>query len=88
MLNNSETLCRPSAILRGTEHVSALTCALLYCCSLSIIFLLASGFCQWRSQARADRVLTLNMNIRLPLAKSRARGQDSATCAGLAHGTR
>ena len=36
-----------------------------------------------------DRVLTLNMNIRLPLfwsTWSPARGPDSATCAGLAHG--
>ena len=45
------------------------------------------GFRQWRSSA--DWVLTLNMNIRLPLfwsTWSTARGQDSATCAGLAHG--
>ena len=53
------------------------------------------GFRQWRS--RADRVLTLKMNIqlerrRLPLlwsTWSRAQGPDSATCAGLsglAHG--
>ena len=30
----AETLCRSSAILRGTEPVSALTRALLYCCAL------------------------------------------------------
>ena len=45
---------------------------------LIIFFFL--GFRQWRS--RADRVLTLNMNIWLPLfwsTWSRARGQDSAT---------
>ena len=39
-------------------------------------------------QFRADRVLTLNMNILFPLfwsTWSRARGPDSATCAGLAH---
>ena len=50
--------------------------------ALSIIF-----FFQWLS--RADRVLTLNMNIWLPLfwsTWSRAWGPDSATCAGLAHG--
>ena len=45
------------------------------------------GFRQWRS--RADRVLTLNMNIRLTLfwctwsRTSPARGPDSATCAAL-----
>ena len=57
----------------------------LYCCALYNVFFL--GFRQWRS--RTDRVLTLNMNIRLPLfwsTWSPARGQDSATCAGLAHG--
>ena len=41
-------------------------------------------------QSRADRALTLNMNIQLPLRLfwstcSRALGPDSATCAGLAH---
>ena len=57
----------------------------LYCCALYNVFFL--GFRQWRS--RTDRVLTLNMNIRLPLfwsTWSLARGPDSATCAGLAHG--
>ena len=57
----------------------------LYCCALYNVFFL--GFRQWRS--RTDRVLTLNMNIRLPLfwsTWSPARGPDSATCAGLAHG--
>ena len=60
--------------LCGTKPVSALTRVL--------------GFRQWRS--RADRVLTLNMNIRPPLfwsTGSRARGPDSATCAGLALGS-
>ena len=59
--------------------------ALLYCCSFYDFFFL--GFRQWRS--RADRVLTLNMNIWIPLLSStfsRARGPDSATCAGLAYG--
>ena len=77
--------CCPSAILRATESVSALTRVLLYCCALYNSFFL--GFHRWRS--RADRVLTLKMNIRLPLfwsTWSRARGPDSATCAGLAHG--
>ena len=56
-------MCSPAAILRGTEPVSALTSALLYCCALyNFVFL---GFRQWRSCA--DRVLTLNMNIQLPL---------------------
>ena len=52
---------------------------------LSIIFFL--GCSQWWSHA--DRVLTLNMNIQLPLfwsTWSRALGQDSATCVGLADG--
>ena len=57
----------------------------LYCCALyNFLFL---RFCQWRS--RADTVLTPNGKIWLPLfwsTWSRARGQDSATCAGLAHG--
>ena len=81
---DAETLCSPSAILHGTEPVSALTRVLLYC-GLSYLFNL--GFCQW--QSRADRVLTLNMNIQFPLfwsTSSLARGQVSATCAGLAHG--
>ena len=82
-----ETLCSPSAIWRGTEAVSALTHALLilFSSELSTIFFL--GFRQWRS--RADRFLTLNTNIRLPLfwsTRSRAQGQDSAKCADLAHG--
>ena len=81
----AETLCRPSAIWRGTKLVSVLTRALLYCCTLYNFFFLR--FRQW--QSRADRVLTLDMNIRLPLFWStwkRALGQDSATCAGLVHG--
>ena len=69
-----ETPCSPLAILRGTEPISTLTRALLYCCALcDFVFL---GFRQWRS--RADRFLTLNMNIRLPLfwsTWSRARVQ-------------
>ena len=82
-----ETLCSPSAIWRGTEAVSALTHALLilFSSELSTIFFL--GFRQWRS--RADRFLTLNTNIRLPLfwsTRSRAQGQDSARCSDLAHG--
>ena len=51
------------------------------------IFFLFFGFSQWRS--RAGKVLTLNMNIQLPLfwsTWSPARGQDSATSVGLAHG--
>ena len=56
----------------------------LYFCSLYNFFFL--GFRQWQSST--DRVLTLNMNIH-PLfwsTWSPARGQDSATCAGLAYG--
>ena len=71
--------------LSPSVTVSALTRALLYCCTLYISFFL--GFRQWRS--RVDRVLTLNMNIRLQLFRStwsKARGPDLATCAGLAHG--
>ena len=81
-----ESFCRAADILRVTVPVSALTRALLILLrSLNFFFL---GFRQWRS--RADRVLTLNMNIRLPLfwsTWSRAWGPDSATCAGLAHGS-
>ena len=40
----------------------------LYCCALYDFFFL--GFCQWRSLA--DRVLTLNMSIWLPLFWSTA----------------
>ena len=72
------------AILRGTEPVSAPTRALLYCCALYNFFL---GFRSWRS--RADRILFLNINIRLPLfwsTWSQARGQDSANRADLARG--
>ena len=78
----AETLCSPMsplAILRGTEPVSALTrCVLL-------------NFFLWIRLwwSLTDRVLTLNMNIRLPLFWSTwgwARGPDPATCAGLAHG--
>ena len=58
-----ETLCRALVILRGTEPVSALTRALLYCCALYNFFFL--GFRQW--QSRADRVVNLNTTIRLPL---------------------
>ena len=54
--------CHPSAILCGTEPVSALTLVLLYCCTLYNFFL---GFRQWRSCA--DRILTLNMHILSPL---------------------
>ena len=57
----------------------------LYCCALCNVFFL--GIRQW--QSHTDRVLTLNMNIRHPLfwsTWSPARGPDSATCAGLAHG--
>ena len=60
-----------------------------YIAALSIMFFPLWSR-QWRF--RADRVLTLNVNIWLPLfwstwrSWSPARGQDSATCAGLAHG--
>ena len=57
----------------------------LYRCALHIFFFIE--FRQWRS--RAYRVLTLNMNIRLPLfwsTSSWTRGLESATCAGLALG--
>ena len=73
-----ETFYHPPAILRGTEPIIALTRVLLILLlSLSFFFFLDFG------------VLTLNMNIRLPpfcSTWSRARGPDSATCAGRAHG--
>ena len=51
------------AILRGIESVSALTCELLYCCTLYNFFFL--GFRQrWSS---TDRVVNLNMTIQLQL---------------------
>ena len=52
---------QPLAILRGTEPVSALTHTILSC---SALYNLSLAFRQWRSCA--DRVLTLNKNIRLP----------------------
>ena len=68
----AETLYLPLAILHGTEPVSTLTCALLYCCSLYIFLsFLDFKFHQWRS--RADKVVNLiiifrlNTTIRLPL---------------------
>ena len=56
-LEGAETICSPLAILRGTEHVSALTHA-LYIAALSLLFSLLDfvRFC-------ADRVLTLNIKI-------------------------
>ena len=57
----------------------------LYCYAFYTFCFL--GFLQWRS--RADRGLTMNMSILLPLfgsTWSRARGQDSVICAGLVHG--
>ena len=81
----AESFCGAAAILCGTEPVSAPTCALFIL--LQSLYFFSLGFRQWRS--RADRVLTLNMNIQLPLfwsTWSRVRGPDSATCAGLAHG--
>ena len=59
--------------------------ARLYIAALCIFFFV--GFRQWRS--RADRVLSLNMNIWHALFWSTWSGDqslDSATCAGLAHG--
>ena len=47
-------------ILRGTEPVSALKWALLYCCALYIFSL---EFCQWRSHTDRLWVLTLDMNM-------------------------
>ena len=56
---SAETLCRSSAILCGTEPISALTHALFILLhSLKLFFL---GFRQWRS--RADKVVNLNTTI-------------------------
>ena len=83
MVLNPSAASRPFCVaLSPSVHWHA---RFLYCCALYNVFFL--GFRQWRS--RTDRVLTLNMNIRLPLfwsTWSPARGPDSATCAGLAHG--
>ena len=60
------------------------------CTHMNSFVLLRSYFLEFRKWwSRADRVLTLNMNIRRPLfwsTWSLALGLDSATCAGLAHG--
>ena len=81
--------CSPSAILRATEPGSPSVHwhERIYIAALSTFLFLFLGFRQWRS--RDDRVLILNMNIRLPLfwsTWSRTRGPDSATCAGLVYG--
>ena len=88
-LHGVDSFCSAAAILRGTEPpsepVSALTRALFILLRSLYFFFL--GFRHWLSST--DRVLTFNMNIRLPLfwsTWSPAKGQDSATCAGLAHG--
>ena len=62
-LMSAETLCSASAILRGTEPVSAPTRALFIL--LHSLKKNSLGFRQWRS--RADRVVNLNTTIRLPL---------------------
>ena len=72
----AETLCSPLAIFAALSNESPLNL-------LSWISSVAN------LQSRADRVLTLNINIWLLLFLSiwsGARGQDSATCAGLGHG--
>ena len=74
----------PLSNLCGTEPVSALTVSaltlMIYIAALSVIFSL--GFCQWWSSA--DRPEGLNYQHNDPTSLL-ARGQDSATCAGLAH---
>ena len=58
----AETICSASAILRGTEPVSALTHMLfMLLCSLIVYSFFFLGFRQW--QSRADRVVNLNMTI-------------------------
>ena len=90
--HRAETPCLPLAISRGTEPVSALRHALLYCCTLynTIQYLYIYIYLGFRHfQSSTDRVLTLNMNIQVPLfwsTWSRAQGPHSATCVGLAHG--
>ena len=61
---------------------------LLYCCALNFFFLLLN-FVSGDLALTGFEFWTLNMNIQLPLVWntwSHARGLDSATCAGLAHG--
>ena len=56
---------------------------------LSVIFCFLDFVSGYLAPPCADRVLTLNMSIWLPLfwsSWSRALGPDSATCAGLEHG--
>ena len=74
-----ESLCSPSAMFYGVALSPSVHwhARFLYCCALYNVFFL--GFRQWRS--RTDRVLTLNMNIWLPLfwsTWSRALGPDLA----------
>ena len=78
----SETFCRLRPLCVALSRSVHWHVRFWNCCALYKFFFL--GFRQRRS--RADRVLTLNMNIRLSLFWSTwSRGQDSATCAGLAH---
>ena len=79
----AETLCSSRPFC--AEPVSKLTHTLLCWCTLYNCF-----FLQFRQLwSSTDRDLTLNINIRLLLfwsTWSRARDQDLATCADLAHG--
>ena len=74
-------------VLQHSCHFSWQVCALthfLYCCALNNFFSWILPVVIWHWQG-----FTLNMNIRLPLfwsTFSPARGKDSATCVGLAHG--
>ena len=82
------TLCHLSAILRGTEPVSALTRALLNCCALHIFspsWISSVAISRWQGFDSKHEHPTV---FRLPLFWStwrRARGPDLAACAGLAH---
>ena len=72
----------------GTDHywLGVLLSLVLYCCALScpLYFVFSLNASQWRS--RVDRVLNLNLNIRLCLFWSIwTWGPDSPKCAGLAH---
>ena len=80
-LQGTETLCRPSAILCGTEPVSAL------CTDTRAFILLRSLYFLFFVDFVCGNLS--NINIQLPLFWStwiQALGQDAATCADLGHG--
>ena len=90
----AETLCSPSAILHGTEPVSALTHELLYSYALYIFFTWISSVIIWRWQGfnsedeHPTSMVSVNMNIQLPWLTwngTCARGTDTAKLNAWSH---